>query len=365
MASKKVQNERVVERNITTRCDGFSFRVRLTINGARIDETFDSIQEARAYRDRMRADATTDPTHRLVLEAKQKKEESVKMTLMALLDRYLVEVTPMKKGWSVESAKIGKLKRYEIARLPVYLVGRDAVRRFMETARRENWSDNNLRKYLMLISSVFQVAVKRWGMNLDNPIRAIEVPGNGKARERRLEAGEREWIIAELKKARNPYVASVFEIAVETASRRGEILKLRRKDVDLVNATATLRNTKNGEDRVIPLSMRAIEVLRQMPPRIDGQVFPVTEIQLRQAFLAAKQRARKAYETQCLQRGVAPQTCYLADIRFHDLRHEATSRLFEKGLNLMEVASITGHKTLGMLKRYTHLRASDLAKKLG
>ncbi|EQD71992.1 phage integrase, partial [mine drainage metagenome] len=52
------------------------------------------------------------------------------------------------------------------------------------------------------------------------------------------------------------------------------------------------------------------------------------------------------------------------DLTFHDLRHEATSRFFEKGFNVMEVASITGHKTLQMLKRYTHLKAEDLAKRM-
>lgn len=365
MATKKQKNEVIVERNITSRYGGYSYRVRLTINGARIDETFDTLQEARAYRDRMRADATTDPTHRLVLEAKQKREDAVKTTLTDLLDQYLKEITPTKRGAQVESAKIGKLKRYEIARLPVYLVGRDAVLRFMATAKREGWSDNNLRKYLMLLSGVFQVAVKRWGMDLENPIRMVEVPGNGKARERRLEAGEYERFIVELRKARNPYIASVFEIAVETASRRGEILKLRRKDIDLQSATAILRNTKNGEDRIIPLSVRAVEIFKQTPASIGGPVFPVTEEQLRQAFLAAKQRARKKYEKECAQQGIDPQPGYISDLRFHDLRHEATSRLFEKGLNLMEVASVTGHKTLEMLKRYTHLRASDLARKLG
>lgn len=132
MANMKLQNERVIERNITVRCDGFSYRVRLTMSGARINETFDTLQDARAYRDRMRADATTDPTHRLVLEAKQKKSDSAKTTLATLLDRYLKDVTPTKRGSQVEAAKIGKLKRYEIADLPVYLVNRDAVRRFMD-----------------------------------------------------------------------------------------------------------------------------------------------------------------------------------------------------------------------------------------
>ena len=67
-------------------------------------------------------------------------------------------------------------------------------------------------------------------------------------------------------------------------------------------------------------------------------------------------------------RGLWARACKRAgieDLRFHDLRHEATSRIFEKGLNVMEVAAITGHKDLRMLQRYTHLRAEDLAVKLG
>ncbi|NYE61997.1 integrase [Duganella sp. 1224] len=365
MATKKIQNERVVERNITIRCDGFSYRVRMMVNGTRIDETFDTVQEARAYRDRLRADAATDPAYKLVLEAKQRKETAAKLTLEALLDRYLAEITPTKRGARAEISKIGKLKRYPIARLPINLVRREAVLQFMETAKSERWSDSSLRKYLMLISSLFQVATKRWGMSLDNPIRSVEVPTNGKGRDRRLEAGEFERLLAELKKARNRYVAPVFELAVETACRQGEILKLQHKDIDFSNAIATLRYTKNGDDRIIPLSTRAVAILAQVPIPIKGALFQVTEVELRRAFNAAKQRAQKRYLSECAAHGHQAQPGYLADLRFHDLRHEATSRLFEKGLNLMEVASITGHKTLAMLKRYTHLRATDLAKKLG
>lgn len=63
--------------------------------------------------------------------------------------------------------------------------------------------------------------------------------------------------------------------------------------------------------------------------------------------------------------GKPPSARWLVGIRLHDLRHEATSRFFEKGLNVMEVTTITGHKTMEMLKRYTHLRAHDVALKLG
>ena len=84
----------------------------------------------------------------------------------------------------------------------------------------------------------------------------------------------------------------------------------------------------------------------RLPRTIDGSVFPTTSDAIKRGFQRAVHRAN------------------IADLHFHDLRHEATSRLFERGLNIMEVAAITGHKSLAMLKRYTHLRAEDLAKKL-
>jgi Phage integrase family. len=117
--------------------------------------------------------------------------------------------------------------------------------------------------------------------------------------------------------------------------------------VDLKKRTAHLPKTKNGEARTMPLSSRAVATLENLPRNLDGRVFGTTYEGIHQAFVRACRRAG------------------IADLRFHDLRHEATSRLFEKGFNPMEVSAITGHKTLQMLKRYTHLRAEDLAKRMG
>tara|TARA_Y100001934_G_scaffold174367_1_gene206694 strand:+ start:117 stop:455 length:339 start_codon:yes stop_codon:yes gene_type:complete len=110
-----------------------------------------------------------------------------------------------------------------------------------------------------------------------------------------------------------------------------------------------LPDTKNGESRDVPLSPLALELLRDLPRnnRGDQAVFPLH-------FEALKSLWRRA----CARASII-------NLRFHDLRHEATSRFFEKGLNVMEVAAITGHKDLRMLQRYTHLRAEDLAFKLG
>ena len=83
------------------------------------------------------------------------------------------------------------------------------------------------------------------------------------------------------------------------------------------------------------------------------------------AFERARDRARRRYEKERQERGETPDPSFLKELRFHDLRHEATSRFLEKGLNPIEAAAVTGHKDLRMLKRYTHLNATVLAKKLG
>ncbi len=129
--------------------------------------------------------------------------------------------------------------------------------------------------------------------------------------------------------------------------RQGELLSLEWKDINLVRRVAYLPETKNSEARSVPLSSKAVNVFSKLPRRIDGKVFGVSGA-----------HASKTFRETC-------EKLNIEDLRWHDLRHEACSRLFEKGLNPMEVASISGHKTLQMLKRYTHLRAEDLAAKLG
>ena len=128
--------------------------------------------------------------------------------------------------------------------------------------------------------------------------------------------------------------------------RRGEIASLLWANIDLYAGTVLLPNTKNGDERTVPLSSKCIVLLKNLPRRIDGRVFNMTPHAISYAFIRACKRAK------------------LDGLHFHDIRHEAVSRLFERGFSLPEVAAISGHKTWAMLKRYTHLRAEDLAKKL-
>jgi integrase len=365
MRKKQNQDERIVEKNITQRCGGFSYRVRMTVSGTRIDETFDTLEEARAFRDRKRADIAIDPTAKLVLQSREAKREAARLTLNSLLTRYEEEVTPTKKGKRAELLRIKKLRRFPIAALPIQLIDRAALRDFLQAGSKEDWSSSTARKYLMLISAVFTTAVKRWGYSFDNPVRTVEIPSNGVGRTRRLEPGEYERLLASLKRCRSRYMPALFVLAVETAARRGELLKLDWKDVDLKAGTAALRDTKNSEDRIIPLSSLARQTLKELPRAIAGPVFPVKEHKARSGFEVARRRARRIYEKECREAEREPNPEYLTGIRFHDLRREGTTRLFERGFDIMEAASVTGHKTLSMLKRYTNLRAEDLARKLG
>ncbi len=137
-----------------------------------------------------------------------------------------------------------------------------------------------------------------------------------------------------------------YAFALETAMRRGELLTLEWQDVHVAQGWVHLPDTKNGSPRDVPLSPKDQAILADLPHDLSGRVFPVHFEALKSAWRRLLGRS-----------GVV-------GLRFHDLRHEATSRFFEKGLNVMEVATITGHRDLRMLQRYTHLRAEDLALKL-
>lgn len=209
---------------------------------------------------------------------------------------------------------------------------------------------STVRKELNMLSKVLTVAGQEFGVAVPtgNPVLNIRKPQEGKSRERRLTADEFTALLAECGKSRNPWLLHAVNLAVATAMRQGEILALRWENVNKGRRLAMLPETKNGDSRAVPLTSEALAVLAAMPRAIKGVVFPVERMTLYHAFNAAVKRAD------------------IADFTFHDLRHEALTRLAERGdLSVIELASISGHKTLQMLKRYTHLRAEDLAKKLG
>lgn len=223
-------------------------------------------------------------------------------------------------------------------------------------------SDSTVRNELNIISAAYKVANREWGIPAANPVSQIKRPSSGRERKRRISEAEIEAIIQHSKTREFP---NFLRLAVATGMRRGEIIRLRWQDIDIGRRLAYLSDTKNGEDRVVPLSSEALAVLQGMPRRIDGRLFSLEPRGFSKAMRKSVIRARQAYEADCAAAGFLPDPEFLNDIHLHDARHEAVSSFFERGLDVMEVASISGHKTLSCLKRYTHMRAERLAKKLG
>lgn len=275
------------------------------------------------------------------------RAEAESTTLKELLERYLVEVTPLKKGAAAETNRLRVFMKLPLARRFVAGIrGVDIARARDE--RLQKVSSATVKRDLVLLGHVFEVARKEWGINVHNPVRDIKLPADGRPRNRRLQAGEEPRLLAACLEARNSYLLPIVQLALETAMRQGELIRLCWEHINLDRRTAHLPDTKNGESRTVPLSTTAVEVLCALPQSVHGPVFPGTTTEaIKRAYIRAVRRAG------------------IENLRFHDLRHEATTRLFEKGLNIMEVASITGHKDLRMLRRYTHLKAEDLARKLG
>jgi integrase len=162
------------------------------------------------------------------------------------------------------------------------------------------------------------------------------MPKNNPPRERRLKAGEYERLEEANKASHSWYLWPIIVIAIETGMRRGEILSLRWEHIDEEKKSAFLPLTKNGSSRRVPLSDKAFGMLLSLKAASDIP-FPITDTAFRQAWDRLKHRAE------------------ITDLTFHDLRHEAISRLFEGGLKIHEVMTISGHKTAGQLFRYVQV----------
>lgn len=271
--------------------------------------------------------------------------EADRTTLKEALQRYEREVTVNKKGAVQEKTRINTWSESKYGSKSIAELRSADLAKYRDDRLAEGVSTNTIRLALALISHLYTVAIKDWGIEgLSNPVTKLRMPKGSRERDRRPTSKELKEVI-KASAAVHSEMPIIIEIAVETAMRRGELLSLRRENVR--GKHAVLEDTKNGSRRLVPLSVRARELLDSLPARIDGQVFSLAPHSATQYFVKACRAAK------------------VENLHFHDMRHEGTSRLFEKGLSMMEVASITGHKSMSMLRRYTHLCPDSLADKLG
>ena len=284
-----------------------------------------------------------------VLSAKQTMPR-----LMLIVGRYVEEVTPTKKGKSQERYRANQFRNTKLADMQLDKITGKVVAQYRDSRLLEV-SPNTVRLELAFLSVVFEQCRKEWGFAVSNPVRQIRMPKPGKPRQRRLEAGEEEALLQACMKSGAHYLQTFVILAIETGMRFGELAGVAWANVNLDKRTIFLPDTKNGSPRTVPLSTRALNAIQTQPRSIDGRLFSAKPGSIRSAFLIA---LTKAQATQ-------PESkSFLRELRFHDLRHEAVTRLFEKGLNPIEVGMVSGHKTLSMLQRYTHLRSKDLIAKL-
>jgi len=267
-----------------------------------------------------------------------------RLTLRLALDRYESEVTTRKRAQATERSNLRTLRETRIAGIALSRIDSAAIATLRDTWKADGLAPASIKRRMVTLSHVFTVALREWGMTgLANPVRDVTLEPEDNGRTRRVSPAEIEALCLITGSAE---LSSFIRLAVETAMRRSELCGLRWEHVDLLARTAHLAHTKNGYARDVPLSSRAVELLRALPRRLDGRVFGLRPDSVTQAFERAARRAG------------------IDQLRFHDLRHEATSRLADV-LQAHELAKVTGHRDMRMVLRYFHPRATDLAKKLG
>lgn len=264
-----------------------------------------------------------------------------------LMVRYRDTVSPTKKSHCHERNRINLMLRHPITQLKLSELNSGYFARYRDDRLRTT-GPQSVRHELNTFSIVIRTAKIDWSIPINrvwlDDIRKPKIPA---ARDRRLMGDEYERLMEAAHGSQSIHMSNIIEFAIQTGMRVGEIASLEWSNISLHQRIAHLPDTKNGSSRDVPLSTMAVQVLSQQHGYDNDQPFPITKHGIGAAF-------RKI----CKQAGIK-------NLRFHDLRHEAISRLFEHGLLIPEVALISGHKDFRMLARYTHLKAHNIVHKLG
>jgi integrase len=248
----------------------------------------------------------------------------LRTTLSSLLARYRDEITPTKRGALQERYRIDQLLAHRIAGLPLEKLTPATIANYRDE-RLRHVKGVTLRREFALLRHVIEIARKEWDFPIANPVATVKLPTLPVPRSRRLAASELDAILEDVERGGRSLLRSVVLFAIETGLRRSELINVEWSHVDVEHRTLLVPRTKNGHPRVIPLSSKALGILAGVEAR-EQRVFPVSANAVRLAWERLKRRV-----------GVD-------DLHFHDLRHEAISRFFEKGLSVPEVALISGHR---------------------
>jgi integrase len=318
---------------------GSKWQVQIRRKGLHpFSRSFLTLKDARAWARHLEAQADRRdlPPDRRVLD---------QMTLGDLVRRYLDSVTPKKRSCASERAVLRAFLSCPIASKRLSDLRTEDFAAYRDE-RLKAIKPTSLKRELTPIRHLFRIAKNEWGVPLgESPLDKLELNAPDHRRERRLRDGELEKIRRASARCRNSLILPIIKFALATGMRRSEILALRWTDVAFEDRSLIIQLAKNRHGRTIPLTMSAVDVLSGMDKSAD-HVFPMSANAFRLAWERLRRRAG------------------LRDLRFHDLRHEAISRLFELGLTTPEVALISGHRDLRMLLRYAHAQRQTILSKL-
>jgi len=335
-------------RNRTNKDGSVSYRVDVRLKGFPAQRaTFNRLTDAKRW---------AQQTEAAIREGRYfKTTEARKHTLAEAIERYKDSVLPAKRDHKKQSAQLdwwrNELGAYTLADINAALLGEARDKLAKGDKPGKGRSPATVVRYLAALSHVFTIAVNEWGWLEDNPMKKVRKPKEPRGRVRILDDDERKALINASKNSTNPYLHKVVVLALSTGMRQGEIMNLRWQDVDLSKGIIILHETKNDERRAVPLTNHAFELLKEHSKlrRLDTDLLfpgknPKKPVFIRAPWVAAVKEAK------------------INDFRFHDLRHSAASYLAMNGATLTDISSILGHKTLQMVKRYSHLTEQHTAK---
>lgn len=290
--------------------------------------------------------------------------------LREALDTYEKEVTPRKRSATSELSALHIIHEdagaLGLLDTPLPRLTSTDFARLRDKWKRDGVKPSTIKRRMAVLSHLYTIARKEWRMvGLHNPIGDVALPRVADARSRRT---SNEEIAAVCKATESKELADFLRLALATTMRRGELHALRWENINLREHTAWLpaEVTKTLKGRNVPLSTAATAVLEGMGARKSGPVFHFDPHTYTRAWRRAVTRARARYLEDCEEHGTEPDPHFLVDVKLHDLRHEGASRYAEKKkFNTIELAAITGHQDLRMLKRYVHPDARELAKRMG
>jgi integrase len=276
--------------------------------------------------------------------------EAKRHTLAELIDRYEKEILSQRQGDCRNKRRLLRYWKTELGSLLLSDVTPAAISACRSTllagitVRKKQRGPGTVVRYLAALSHVFSIAVRDWGWLEDSPMRRVTKPKEPQGRCRFLSDDERMELLRACRQSTSRALYAVVVLALSTGMRRGEILSLRWPQVDLTRGRITLERTKNGDRRSVPLAGLAHEMLTEGSAvrRIDTDLlFPGSDgarpVDITKPWETALKRAK------------------INDFRFHDLRHSAASYLAMSGASLLEIAEVLGHRTLAMVRRYSHL----------